>query len=256
MEIGALPESYRVKLPQPDNPVLFPLPFRLMALGPSSSGKTNALVTMLTDKRFYRDKFSKIYWVSPTATVDGGLDQLRAYMETHDQNQEEDPTFHDGLGDEVIDFLEGVVARAKRVMQFMKESKMQQKGFNTLLVLDDLADARARPRLQKFIDGCAVKNRHFGISFILATQKLRLPLISPTVRVNLSALMVWRLRNQHDLWDGLVHEYSALIDKDKLYAAYKAATDQPYGFLSINLLAQDKDQTFLNGFNAFFKMSD
>ena len=92
----------------------------------------------------------------------------------------------------------------------------------------------------------------FVFRVILASQKLKLPLISATVRINLTALMCWRLRNQFDLWNGFVSEYSALIDKDKLYAACKLATDQPYGFLSINLLAQDKDKMFLNGFNAFF----
>ena len=228
----------------------------MLALGPGSSGKTNALVTMITDRRFYRDKFAKIHWVSPTATVDPGLDALRKYMETHSQNQDEDPTFHDGLTDETLDFLEERVEKARKVMTFMKDSKLPQQGFNTLIILDDLADVRARPRLQRFVDGCFVKFRHWGISTILATQKLRLPLISSTVRVNLTAILVWRLRNWQDLWDSFIYEYAALVPKDKLLAAYKAATDQPYGFLSINLLAQDKDRMFLNGFNAFFRMSD
>jgi hypothetical protein len=172
------------------------------------------------------------------------------------QDQEEDQTFHDGLGDDVIDFLEARVAKAKKVMEFLKKQKAQQAGFNTLIVLDDLADARARPKLQKFVDACFVKFRHWGISIILSSQKLKLPLISPTVRVNLTSLMCWRLRNQSDLWDGLVYEYSALVDKSKLFAAYKACMVKPYNFLYINLLATDIDSMFFCGFTQRFIMSD
>ena len=59
-----------------------------------------------------------------------------------------------------------------------------------------------------------------------------------------------------DLWDGLIHEYSALVDKDRLFSAYKAAVSEPYGFLYINLLAKDIDHMFYSGFNKRFVMTD
>ena len=259
MEIGALKETYRVKLPQPSNQVIPPLAMRLLALGPSSSGKTNALVTMITDARFYgKNVWERIYWVSPTASVDPSLDQLRDYVrnEMPQQDQVEDPTFHDGLGDDTIQFLEERVAKARKVMEFLKARKAKQKGFNTLIVLDDLADVRARPRLQKFVDAAFVKYRHWGISIVLSTQKLKLPLISPTCRVNLTCLMCWRLRNQTDLWEGLIYELSALISKEKLLAAYDACMQIPYNFLYVNLLAKDVDNMFYSGFTQKFVMSE
>ncbi len=52
------------------------------------------LVRMLVDKQFWGGKFSRIYWFSPSASVDDSLDPLREYVKKI-QDQEEDPTFHD-----------------------------------------------------------------------------------------------------------------------------------------------------------------
>ena len=109
-----------------------------------------------------------------------------------------------------------------------------------LIVLDDLTDVkRGLPAISKFVDSLFVKARHWNVSIILSTQKLKLPLISPTVRVNATALFAWRLRNQSDLWHGLIYEYSALVSKELLYAAYQQAVSIPYNFLYIDLLAKN-----------------
>ncbi len=80
-------------------------------------------------------------------------------------------------------------------------------------------------------------------------------MITQTVRVNITALfVVGKLRNQSDLWDGIIYEYSALVSKDKLMAAYKQATDIPYNFLYVNLLAKDVNKMFYSGFKQRFIM--
>ena len=254
MEIGALKEGYRVKLKQPANPILPQLAMRAIALGPSSSGKTNAIVTMLTDHRFYRGKFDRLFWCSPTATVDPALDVLRGYIETTDQDQEKYPTFHDKID---VTFLSARVEEARKVTEYLKNNKSKQHGYNTLLVLDDLADVkRGLPEIARFVDSLFVKARHWGVSVILSTQKLKLPLISPTVRVNITAMFVWRLRNSSDLTDGFLHEMQALVDKKKLEEAYRHAVSIPYNFMYINLLAKDVDSMFFSGFTEKFLMSE
>ena len=254
MEIGALKEGYKVDVPQPSNEILPRLAVRAIALAPSGQGKTNMLVTLLTDNRFYRGKFEKIYWCSPTATVDPSLDVLRKYVKNElRQDQEEDPTFHDEIN---VQFLQSVVDRQRKVTEYLKKTKIQ-KGFSMLIVLDDLADVkRGLPAISKFVDSLFVKARHRNVSVILSTRKLKLPLISPTVRVNATALFVWRLRNQSDLWDGLIYEYSALVSKEKLYTAYQHAVSIPYNFLYIDLLAKDIDHMFYSGFTKKLKISD
>ena len=253
MEIGALKSGYAVEFPQASNEVLPRLALRGIALGPSSSGKTNMLVTMLTDARFYKGKFSYIYWCSPTATVDPSLDVLREYIREQGDQGEDDPAFHDGID---VAFLQSRVDRQRKVTEYLKKHKLKQKGFNMLIVLDDLADVkRGLPEITRFVDGLFVKARHWGVSVILSTQKLKLPLISPTVRVNATVIWAWRLRNMSDLWDGLIHEYSALVPKEKLYEAYQQAVSEPYNFLYINLLATDLDNMFYSGFTKRFVMT-
>ena len=171
MEIGALKEGYRVKLKHPKNTILPQLAMRAIALGPSSSGKTNAIVTMLTDKRFYRDKFDQIYWCSPTATVDPALDVLREYIETTDQDQERHPTFHDKID---VPFLTARIDEARKVTEYLKKTKSTQQGFNVLIVIDDLADVkRGLPEIARLVDSLFVKARHWGVSVILSTQSAR-----------------------------------------------------------------------------------
>ena len=252
MEIGALKEGFKVEVPQSNNSILPRAPMRIIALGPSSSGKTNMLVTLLTDQRFYKHKFEHIYWCSPTASVDPSLDVLRKYVKNDlRQDQEEDPTFHDQID---VQFLQSRVDKQRKVTEYLKNDR-SQKGFNMLIVLDDLADVkRGLPQISKFVDSLFVKARHWNVSIILSTQKLKLPLISPTVRVNATALFVWRLRNQSDLWDGLIYEYSALVSKELLYAAYQQAVAIPYNFLYIDLLAKNTNNMFFSGFTKKFKM--
>ena len=118
MEIGALKEGFKVEVPQANNSILPRAPMRIIALGPSSSGKSNMLVTLLTDQRFYKHKFEKIYWVSPTSTVDFSLDVLRKYVKNSlRQDQEEDPTFHDQID---VPFLQSRVDKQKNYRIFTK----------------------------------------------------------------------------------------------------------------------------------------
>ena len=68
----------------------------------------------------------------------------------------------------------------------------------------------------------------------LRSSSQKLKLISPTVRVNLTALWIFRLHNHSDLLEGVIKEYSALIDSKTLPTMFRQATEKPYGFLYIN----------------------
>ena len=99
-----------------------------------------------------------------------------------------------------------------------------------------------------------VRARHFGVSTIVSSQKLKL--ISSTVRVNLTALWIFRLRNHSDLLEGVIREYSALIDAKTLLAMYRAAVERPFGFLFINLLAKDLNSMFYSSFSSKFQLTN
>ena len=52
--------------------------------------------------------------------------------------------------------------------------------------------------------------------------------------------------------DGFEKEYSSIVDKETLHAMYVASTSKPYGFLYLNLLEQDRNRIFHNGFGSRF----
>jgi len=59
--------------------------------------------------------------------------------------------------------------------------------------------------------------------------------------------MIYRLRNYADL-EAILEEMSAVYDKKTLLKLYKMATDEPYGFLYINLMAKTKEDMFYQSF--------
>ena len=252
LEIKPLKESHKVTYRQPKSEILPRIPFRGLVLAPSNSGKTVSVVNMLTRDDMYKGCFSHVYWCSPSATIDSALDPLREFVSKHlpEQDQETDPTFHDFVD---VKFLESRVARQRRIVEYMKKTKQKQHAPAMCIVLDDLADVkRGLPEVAKFVDSAFVKLRHWGVSCVLCTQRLRLPLISPTVRVNVTFALVFRLRANSDLMDGFIEEYASIVPKKTLLEMYRIATDVPYGFLFLNLMEQDRNKIFHNAFKSRF----
>ena len=242
--------------PQAESDVLPSLPLRMLALGNSGSGKTTALINLITDKRFYRGKWERVYWCSPTSVVDDAIEPLRRYVEDElKQDQEKDPTFHQSID---VEFLTRVIERQRKITERLKKIKPRPKqGFGILIVLDDLADARRNlEQCGALVDSLFIKARHWGVSTIVSTQKLRLPLISPCIRVNVTCVLIWRLRNNNDLKNGFLEEYSALVPVDVLHRMYKEAVSEPFGFLYLNTLAKDIDHMFYSGFQRRFVPSE
>jgi hypothetical protein len=255
LDIRAI-EAPEFSFPQAESDALPSLPCRLLALGNSGSGKSTALIQMITQPRFYGKKqWERVYWCSPTAAVDDAMAPLRRYVEdVLKQDQEEDPTFHDHID---VPFLTKVIERQRRITERMKSmTPRPKKGFGILIVLDDLADSR-RNALQcgQLVDSLFIKARHWGVSTILSTQKLRLPLISPRCRVNVTGVMTWRLRSAYGKTQYL-EEYAALGPKAVLETMYDEATSIRFNFLYINTLAKDIDHMFYSGFTRRFIPSE
>jgi hypothetical protein len=113
-------------------------------------------------------------------------------------------------------------------------------------VADHADNPAAMHRSGGVLETLYVRARHFGVSTIVSSQKLKL--MSPAVRVNLTALFIVRLRNHSDLLEGVIRKYPALIDAKSLMAVYRAAAGRPYGFLYVNLLAKDLNSMFHSSF--------
>jgi hypothetical protein len=126
-----------------------------------------------------------------------------------------------------------------KIIEYQKKQNMK-KMFNILIVLDDMVDVE-RTRHSKVLNSLFVRGRHAFISVINSVQYYYgLPTV---IRKQISDLFLFKIRNKKDL-DAVIEEMSALYDKNTLLKMYHYCTDQPYGFLWINLRAKSPAEMF------------
>ena len=122
-----------------------------------------------------------------------------------------------------------------------------------MVIIDDFADNPSFTRKSPLLHQLYIRGRHSAESTITSTQVYKA--ISPIIRKNLTAIMVYRLRNYSDL-ESLIEEFGSVYDKDTLLELYKIATDPPFSFLYINLMQRDKKLMFFREFNTKLTPSD
>ena len=215
---------------QPKDPVVPKLPMTGILLGPSKSGKTVALISMILEQ--YRGCFERIYLFSPSINVDDGWRPVKKYIEeTMKVPVDREQTYFEEWDEPA---LRQIIRQQRKITETSKQMKLRSL-YQILIVIDDFAD---NPHLHKrsgdsALDTLFVRGRHFHISTLVSTQKLRL--VSNAVRVNSQFFCIWRLRNQLNK-DSLLEELTALVPKTRLEAMYEAAVAEPYSFLYIYLL--------------------
>ena len=92
------------------------------------------------------------------------------------------------------------------------------------------------------------------MSVILSTQKYNV--LAPIIRLNASALFVFRLKNMNEV-NAFLEENSALVDKKTLYEMYQQAVNyKPYSFFYINTNAKDVANMFYINFEQVFQIAD
>ena len=213
------------------------LPMRSIILGPSGSGKTVLLTNLIL--KVYRDTFERIYIFSPSISVDYAWAPVKKYIEEQMKvyHNEKDPIYFDSYEP---DKSQRIIDQQHKIIEYLKRNN-KKKLFSILIVVDDFADSPEFSRHSKILHALYTRGRHNSISTITATQKFNA--ISPIIRVNITELYVYRLRNYKDL-ETLLEELSALIDRKTLLNIYNLATDEPYSFLFVNLRARSVNNMF------------
>ena len=161
---------------QPSDPVVPLVPCTGIFLGPSKSGKTMTLISLILEQ--YRGVFERIYIFSPSIDIDDGWIPVKKYIEQDlGVNTEREQAYWDEWDE----------AALRRIIQQRKMSKKleMKKLYQVLIICDHLADVPQRRPEYAFIRG-----RHLQISTWVSSQKLRL--ISAAVRVNQQFLCCWR----------------------------------------------------------------
>ena len=239
--------EYSVKQSKYD--VVGKLPIRSVILGPSGSGKTVLLQSMILD--LYRDCFDRIYIFSPSIDVDHTWKPVKEYIDKHMkvQHTDKEPIYFDHYDPEA---LANILDIQHKITMHMK-SQGRTKMFQILVIVDDFADDPSFTRQSKILHGLYTRGRHNFISTITATQKFAS--IHPIIRVNATSLFIYRLRNYKDL-EAFIEEVSAVQDKKTLLEMYNIATQEPYSFLYINLVAKKKEDMFYIRFDKKLVIED
>ena len=209
------------------------LPMRSIVLGPSGSGKTILLQNMILD--IYDGCFDKIYIFSPSVNLDHTWLPVKEYIKKQlkiKDDDKEDPVYFDEYNSE--DLL-NIIETQIKITNYMKQQK-KTKMFNVLVIVDDFADNPSFSRNSKLLHALYTRGRHAFLSTITATQVL--VALSPVIRKNAIEMYIYKLRNYRDL-ESVIEELSALAPKQVLMEMYNAATDEPYSFWYINLMAKN-----------------
>ena len=240
-------QEYTVK--QSKDEVCGRLPIRSVILGPSGSGKTVLLQNMILD--IYRDCFSRIFIFSPSIEVDATWGPVKNYIEKHMKvkNTVEEPIYFDHYNPEA---LENILTTQHKITNFLKK-RGDKKLFQILIIVDDFADDPSFTRQSKLLHALYTRGRHNVFSTITVTQKFRA--IQPTIRVSMTELYVYRLRNYKDL-ETFIEEVSAVHDKKSLLALYNAATEEPFSFLYVKLTSKTKEEMFFKRFDHKLTVTD
>ena len=203
------------------------LPFGAVVIGKSGSGKTLAIVNMLTNPKLLADTFDYIYLftgVKPDHELIKDLELDKSNIK--------------------VDFDEETV---KAIMDKMEKTVDKQGFKNTpsvCFIFDDILGNTDFLK-SKTLTKLATANRHMNISYIVLSQYYKK--LPPVVRTNASYYMVFPSSDIE--MQKIADELSPpSITKDQFLKIARHATIAKYSFLSINSKA-DPDKQLRKGFN-------
>jgi hypothetical protein len=210
-----------------ENDLLPKIPFGCLAIGKSGSGKSTAVVNLLSNPKLLKDAFD---YVLLYTGVHPDKELLR------DLNLKKENIFVDFSEEEVkntIDKMEAVV----------KKQGMESTPKLCLIFDDVLASIKflKSPTLTKL----CTAGRHFNCSYILCSQYYKK--IPNVVRTNASYYMIFP-SSENELIKIADELTPPNMNKKTFLKIAKHATKEPYSFLSINTKC-DSAKSLIKGFN-------
>ena len=160
---------------------------RSLIIGPSASGKTYLLNNLITN--IYKNCFERVYIFSQSIYLDRTYDPI---TETQKEIKNEDLYFE--TFDEAA--LQNIINNHSRIIAKLKDEKSKEM-YNICIVIDDFIDDRRISNNSKALNSLFIRGRHSFISTICLIQKYIS--VSPMIRLNVSALMIFKLKNMKDL---------------------------------------------------------
>lgn len=201
-----------------DNDIFPKLPMGCLIIGRSGSGKTQAMINMMTNDNLLGDYFDIVYLMTDAKPDKELIKDLKLEKKNI-----------------ITDFDE---EKVKEIMD-KAERTIQKNGFKEspkiMLLFDDILSN------QKFLKSktatrLATANRHFNISYIFCSQYFkRLP---PVIRTNARYYMIFpsSMSEIEKIADELT---PARMSKKQFISYLQYATKERYSFMSINADSQE-----------------
>lgn len=195
--------------------VLFAVPFRILIIAPSNSGKSVLLASLLSsDDMPYKKIFkSNIFMFSPTIHL-----QDPAFSEVKNIKE----------GNIYSEYNENILAELISEQEENIKKLGKTKCPNICIVMDDCVHELPSTK-KNLLKKLFFSGRHFNISLIILSQMYKS--IDKSLRINSSDIILFETGNNNEL--RAIGEESA-IDPKEFIRIFKHATSEPYSFLVIH----------------------
>jgi hypothetical protein len=217
LTIKALPVPTDYNNKRPIDPRLPQHRFRMLICSPSYSGKSNLILTLIKEKRFYWDYF-KVFIFSKSYYQDPIFDNISILSKyTCD------------------DLSERKIQKILDHQQYLKE-KYEEEGKpeklpNILLIIDDCAGDAKLSNRTSMINKLMFRGRHANMSILITTQSYKM--LSKNIRTNMSDLIFYGADNDKEL-RAIAEENSGGLTVKKFENLFKKATEKRFNFLYIS----------------------
>jgi energy-coupling factor transporter ATP-binding protein EcfA2 len=193
------------------------IPFRMLIIGSSGSGKTMSLLNIL---RIFTNTFQNIHIITKNSS-----EPLYQYLEEKMRNK----SFKLTEGMNSLPLLDDF-----------------DKNENSLIVLDDMVLDKDQSKICEFF----IRARKLNISLIYISQSYFL--VPKVIRQNLTYLIIKQVSSQRNL-KLIANEYSLGLDNKQLKKLYEFCTDEIPNFLLIDI--NNKNMRFRKNFDFVIDIS-
>lgn len=208
-----------LKQPESVNVDIFPtMPCGMLVIGRSGSGKTQAMVNIMTNKHLLKDYFDEVYLFTDTNPDKELISDLKLKKKNI-----------------ITDFDE---LKVKEIMD-EQQTIIDEKGFNKspkiMFLFDDILSNQKFLK-SKTVTKLATANRHFNISYIFASQYYKK--LTPVIRTNARYYVIFP--SSMSEVEKIAEELTPpSMSKTKFINYLQHATAKKYSFMSINANSEE-----------------
>lgn len=216
-----------------DNQITFnsnPLPDRsvnILISAPRGSGKTTLLKTLFDSKNAYKQKFHRIYWISPTALKD--TEKLGDILE----ELMDDGRFFDEYSE---DTLQNIIREIGAYNEAYSEKHKGSKKPSHAIIIDDCQSDLLNKR-NKVLAHLYTCSRHYNCTVIASVQRyVGVPML---IRTNCDCFIFFKVKSKMEK-KRISEEFD--VPEDVLEFCW----NEPYSFIMLNYSngAQDMYKKF------------